>query len=98
MGCPKIINKSYQASILDKQLDQQTRIFLMDSSKNSIDTNQKLLRLSPIFDWFQEDFLKESGSVIEFVNPYFGNEATREFRIEYTDYSWTLNDLSSKKN
>ena len=46
----------------------------------------------------QEDFSKESGSVIEFVNPYFGNEATREFRIEYTDYNWTLNDLSSKKN
>ncbi|MEE8298226.1 MAG: DUF547 domain-containing protein [Thermodesulfobacteriota bacterium] len=98
MGCPKIINKSYQASILDKQLDQQTRVFLMDSDKNSIDTNNRVLRLSPIFDWFQEDFSKESGSVIEFVNPYFGNEATREFRIEYTDYSWTLNDLSSKKN
>jgi len=98
LGCPKLINEPYQPQILHKQLDQQTKVFLMDSDKNSIDTNEKVLRISPIFDWFKEDFIKQSGSAVEFVNPYFGNQATEEFKIEYTDYNWSLNDLKSKKN
>jgi len=98
MGCPDLMNTPYQPKTLDKQLDQQTKVFLMDPEKNSIDTNQEILMLSPIFDWYQEDFIKQSGSVIEFVNPYFGNEATGEFKIEYTNYDWSLNDLPSKTN
>lgn len=95
LGCPVSINTPYQPAILDNQLDQQTKVFLMDPEKNSIDTNQEILMLSPIFEWFKEDFIKKSGSVIEFVNPYFGNEATEEFKIEYTSYDWSLNDLKS---
>ena len=98
LGCPVLINKPYQLTILDKQLDKQTKLFLMDPDKNSIDTNEQILRLSPIFDWFKEDFIKQSGSAVEFVNPYFGNQATKEFKIEYTNYDWSLNDLKSKKN
>jgi hypothetical protein len=98
LGCPVLINKPYQSATLDKQLDQQTKVFLMDSDKNSIDTKKRVLRLSPIFDWFKEYFILQSGSVIEFVNPYFDNQATGEFKIEYTNYDWTLNDLSSKKD
>ncbi len=98
LGCPALINTPYQSAILDKQLEDQTRAFLIDSNRNSIDTNQKLLRLSPIFDWFKEDFISKSGSVIEFVNPYFSNQATEEFKIEYTNYDWSLNDQATKKN
>ncbi len=98
MGCPDLMNTPYQPKTLDKQLDQQTKVFLLDPEKNSIDTNQEILMLSPIFDWYQEDFIKQSGSVIEFVNPYFGNEATGGFKIEYTNYDWSLNDLPSKTN
>jgi len=98
VGCPELINEPYKPEILDKQLDMQTNVFLKDSDKNSIDTNNKILLLSPIFDWYKEDFILQSGSVIEFVNPYFGNEATGEFKIEYTNYDWTLNDILSKKN
>lgn len=97
LGCPELINTPYQSAILDKQLDDQTRVFLMDSSKNSIDTSTEVLRLSPIFDWFKEDFISKSGSVIEFVNPYFSNQATEEFKIEYTNYDWSLNDYSAEK-
>ena len=98
LGCPKLINEPYNPEILDKQLEKQTKLFLMDSDKNSIDLRNKVLLLSPIFDWFKEDFILQSGSIIKFVSPYFGIEATGEFKIEYTNYDWTLNDLSSKKN
>ena len=98
IGCPVLINTPYQAPILDKQLDEQTKVFLMDKDKNSIDTSANILRLSPVFDWFEEDFIKQSGSVIAFVNPYFNNQANGDFKIEYTNYDWSLNDHASKKN
>jgi hypothetical protein len=97
LGCPALINTPYEAAELEKQLDQQTKAFLMDSDKNSIDTEQEILRLSPIFDWFKEDFSAKSGSVLEFVNPYFGNQASKEFKIEYTNYDWSLNDQPTMK-
>ena len=97
IGCPVLINTPYEAEILDSQLDKQTKVFLSDKDKNSIDTSGKVLRLSTIFDWFKEDFIAQSGSVITFVNPYFNNQATAEFEIEYTNYDWSLNDQRSQK-
>jgi hypothetical protein len=68
----------------------------MDKEKNSINTKKKTLMLSPIFDWFKQDFIAKSGSVIDFVNPYFDNKANKKFKIKYTHYDWSLNDLASK--
>ena len=95
LGCPVLINKPYEPQILDEQLELQTQAFLGDITKNSIDVNKELIMLSPIFSWYKEDFIAVSGSVIGFVNPYFGNQANTGFAIEYTEYDWTLNDLQS---
>jgi hypothetical protein len=95
LGCPVLINKPYEPQILDEQLKMQTKAFLADITKNSIDVNKQLIKLSPIFDWYREDFISASGSVLGFVNPYFGNQANSGFGIEYTDYDWSLNDLQS---
>ncbi len=91
-GCPALINKPYLGPALEGQLESQTQAFLTDTQKNSIDTETKTLRLSPIFDWFSKDFVKESGSVISFVNPYMDEKAGPDFKIEYTNYDWSLND------
>lgn len=92
-SCPVLINKPYLGESLKSQLETQTRAFLTDTQNNSIDTQNKTLRLSPLFDWFSEDFVKESGSVIAFVNPYIGDDADSDFMIEYTNYDWALNDI-----
>jgi len=96
MGCPVLIDQAYNASTLDEQLEEQTKIFLLNKEKNSINIKQKTLMLSPIFDWFKQDFITKSGSVIEFVNPYFDNQANKKFKIKYTHYDWSLNDQASK--
>lgn len=98
LGCPVLINTPYEAETLDTQLEEQTKVFLSSKDNNSIDMNQKILMLSPIFDWYEEDFSATSGSVLEFVNPYFDNQANSDFKIVYTNYDWSLNDqISTKK-
>lgn len=91
-GCPVLIDKAYTGKSLENQLETQTSFFISDSQKNSIDTDNKVLRLSPLFDWFSEDFIKKSGSVIDYVNPYFGGRAAPDYKVEYTFYDWDLND------
>lgn len=97
LGCPVLISDPYSAQILNDQLEQQTKVFLLDKEKNSINSKEKVLKLSPIFDWFKEDFIAESGSVVNFINPYFGNQANSDFEIEYTNYDWSLNDFKPSK-
>ncbi|MGL4400714.1 MAG: DUF547 domain-containing protein [Luteolibacter sp.] len=96
IGCPELRNEAFQASKLSAQMDEQTRKFLKDSSKNRLDAKNKTLYLSSIFDWFKGDFVEKSGSVEKFIAPYMsgGDRAIVEkggLTVKNTDYSWSLN-------
>lgn len=56
IGCPALANVAYQGDSLEQLLEQQTRLFLADRSRNRLDG--KTLKLSSIFKWYKEDFEK----------------------------------------
>lgn len=96
VGCPSLRSEVYRFDRLDRQLDQQTLIFMNDSSKNRIRTDKGLLELSPIFKWYKEDFVKAAGSVEKFIAPYVPEDqrpAVKKggLKVRHTDYDWTLN-------
>lgn len=95
-GCPPLLNEAYNAERLSEQLAAQGRKFLADSAKNRVDAAKRQVHLSPIFKWFDEDFENKSGSVIGFVQDYLPAAGAKQlspgFRIEYTEYDWSLND------
>lgn len=96
-GCPPLRNEAYSAGHLNEQLAEQGRGFLGNSAKNRVSLTEKRVYLSPIFDWFKEDFEKKSGSVTAFVKLYLprdqADKITDDFRISYTEYDWSLNEL-----
>ena len=103
LGCPPLRSDPYTAEKLNQQLEEQGKRFISDSTKNRVDLENRIVYLSPIFQWFPQDFVKKSGSVLVFVEAYFpdkvSNELRREnFKIEYTNYDWSLNDFSSKRS
>ena len=55
-SCPKLRSEAYTPDQLDRQLDDQARGFFNDPHKNSFDKVNKIAYLSPIMDWFTEDF------------------------------------------
>lgn len=63
MGCPTLLDQPYLADSLDNQLEARTKIFLSDPEKNSVERENKILRISPIFIWYAADFESEAGSV-----------------------------------
>lgn len=89
VSCPPLRNEAFTADKLELQLQEQSRKFLADSSRNIVTTNN--LRLSQVFDWFKADFTK-NGSLIEFLNKYSAVKISSSAKISYLDYDWNLNE------
>ncbi len=96
-GCPPLRSEAFVAERLSDQLEEQGRAFLGSKEKNRWDPTGRILYLSPIFKWFDDDFKRPSGNVVEFVTPYFAPAEQAQIRskrpvtVRYTEYNWTLN-------
>ena len=101
LSCPPLAREPYRPEALDAQLDANLRRWLADPRKGvRLDRPRRTLHVSPIFDWFEEDF-EAAGGVLPFLARYAPAdvaEAIREggasLRIRTLDYDWSLNDLS----
>ncbi len=101
-GCPPLRTEAYVGARLYQQLEDNTKLFLTDKSRNFF--FEDTLYVSRIFDWYQEDF--EKGwlgivSVCQFLNSYkkqLGVSVdsnfclqTADIGLSYLDYDWSLN-------
>lgn len=95
-GCPGLRAEAFKADKLSEQLEDSTRRFLNDTSRNRYDSTGKEFQLSSIFKWYKDDFIKAKGSVQSFVLPYMesikGHTPTTSAPIKYLDYDWSLNE------
>jgi hypothetical protein len=94
-SCPPLAREPYTPEGLDAQLDASLRRWLADPRKGArLDAAGGTLWLSPVFDWFEEDFAAAGGAVA-FVRPYMP-EAVRAAlpaapRLRFLDYDWSVN-------
>lgn len=89
ISCPPLRNEAYVGSKLNAQLNDQTKRFINDPTKNKITKNKA--QLSKIFTWFKGDFTASGLSVVEFINQYSEVKMTKKTKITYFDYDWNLN-------
>ena len=87
-SCPVLRNSAYSGNNLEKQLDEQARIFVNDYSKNQLSEHK--LKISQIWKWFEGDFTKE-GDLITFLNRYSIVRISNKAKIQYLEYDWGLN-------
>lgn len=90
-SCPAIAPFSYQPTVLDQQLSQQTKKALKDSLVLYYDNNTQKLYLSKIFDWYRDDF---SPNVLMFIQQYSLDSIPNTAKKNYLEYDWTLNDIA----
>ena len=96
-SCPTLTTEAYTASSLERQLDKNTRAFINNNAKNRFDKNNKVGRISKIFDWFPEDFVAHSESVQQYLAKYIEDPAIadsllqKEYKLKFLDYDWSLN-------
>lgn len=56
IGCPPLRNEAYVGERIEEQLADQSRKFLADPAKFTIDRELNRVSVSPIFSWFGKDF------------------------------------------
>lgn len=102
IGCPALRAEAYVGESLDRQLEDNTKLFLQDRSRNYFSNGQ--LYVSSIFDWYEEDF-EQGWQGIDSVSEFLSNYAAElelplevlpqleqnAIRIRYLDYDWDLN-------
>lgn len=88
VSCPDLSREPYIAARLDEQLDEQTRNFLNNSGKG-LKVENKTIRVSKIFDWFDDDF-EGYGGVAGFIKRY--KPDLTDFKIKANiPYDWAVN-------
>lgn len=69
-GCPPPRREAYMESRLDAQLDDNTRTWLADSSRNQFFPERRVAEVNPTSKWYRADFEKNGGSVKTFLAKY----------------------------
>jgi hypothetical protein len=97
--------EAFVADRLEEQLQEQTRRFMSDRSRNRWNEKKQALEISKIFDWYGEDFRlghKGIASLAAFCARYADQLAdtpahrerirSQAVDVSYLAYDWTLND------
>lgn len=98
-SCPKLISEAYSAEKLDSQLNKNSIAFINNKEKNQISLDKKKIKISKIFDWFEEDFSEHSGSVQKYIAQFINDEPLKnklineEFKVKHLKYNWNLNGI-----
>lgn len=102
VGCPALRNEAYTAEKLDAQLEQAMVLFLSDRSRNRYDRKTRTFHVSPLFQWYGDDFKAKYGSLGQFFLAYARAFSMDEkdvatvkkegAAISFGDYDWALND------
>jgi len=88
LSCPNLRQEAYRAEKLEQQLEDQAERFLHDDTKGLAIEGSRV-RLSQIFDWFEEDF-EAAGGVEAFVRRYHALPEQISWRANLP-YDWDLN-------
>lgn len=103
IGCPVLLGEPFTGAKLDQMYDRGVRLFMQDPAKFRLEGTT--LHLSQLLDWYGDDFrlLYEDASAKEAIGRFFAGyvddaeaaEALRtgEFRIDWMEYDWGLNDV-----
>ena len=75
IGCPPLIANAYLPKTLEAQLEQQT----------------KTVEASEIMKWYNEDFVQNGMTEIQFINKYRANTIPENYKLKYFSYNWKLN-------
>lgn len=103
VSCPPLRAQAYTGARLAAQLDEQTRLFVRHTpAANRVDAAARKVYVSPIFDWYRQDFGGSDAAIGRFLAGYYGAGTEREllasgaFKLETTPYDWSLNGLARR--
>ena len=95
-SCPQLSQRAYFGGSLDQQLEYSSGLFFHAPGKFSYDLQRRQLGLSPIIQWFGDDFGRNDQERLQYLAQFMPSDAARlatsgSATISYLDYDWGLN-------
>jgi hypothetical protein len=102
IGCPRLLDQAYTAESVESQLTGNAEAFFAEPSKFRFDVTGNQLWVSPILDWFAEDFGNSQVDQMRRIAPWLPVAARRlaasgQAQVNYLSYDWDLNEQPSKQ-
>jgi hypothetical protein len=91
ISCPRLPRVAFSAASLERQLDTAARGFIGETRNVWVDSANREVWLSAIFDFYTEDFLAHAPSLIAYVNRYRAAQLPADFKVRFLEYHWTVN-------
>lgn len=96
IGCPRLRHEAYTPATLDAQLADNTRDFFSRKRNLKLDPSRRVIHVSPILDWFSEDFGPTPQEGLAGLAEYMPDNAARfvrqkDFSVRYLEYDWNIN-------
>ncbi len=112
LSCPRLPRQPFYPESLEHQLQEETKKFINSPKNVRYDNNSKVLYLSSIFDWYEDDFIdwikehypEQEPTLATFVMKYLLPETSQlihqnagTFKTVFLPYDWGLNDQNRKQ-
>ncbi len=96
VSCPRLPREPFPADNLNRQLDGAARQFFAESRNLQVVPERKLVRVSSVLEFYTQDFLAQSPTLIAYIDKYASRSIPGDYRIEFVDYDWRVNDQRSR--
>ena len=101
-GCPRLLNRAYTPADLDAQLESNGRDFFADPSRLMWDPATRQLSVSPILQWYRDDFGRDEAERLQRVSELLPTEISGALRqsgpikLRFLEYDSRPNDQDSE--
>lgn len=89
-GNQPLLNRAYRAADLNETLDAQMKAFVNNPAYNKIDSENKKVVLSKLFEWFADDFGGRN-ALPAYISKYAEGGSVEGYSVEFADFDWSLN-------
>jgi Protein of unknown function, DUF547 len=93
MSCPPIANCAFTPMNVESKLEAITKDALNNNGFIKVSTDNRTVQFSRILDWYKDDFLAASKSVLDYVNQYRKTPIPLNFKQSFYEYDWSLNAI-----
>lgn len=97
IGCPALRPEPMQAMKLQAQLEDSTRRFFRDRTRNRFDESAGVARVTRLLDWYGDDFEPKKSFLARYAADLADSSAAQDklragdFSISFLTYDWKLN-------
>ncbi|MAI78855.1 MAG: hypothetical protein CL917_07945 [Deltaproteobacteria bacterium] len=96
-SCPRLASEAFRPATVSLQLEDAARSFINDPQRNQFYKEQKVAKVSAIFEWYEEDFTSYASPLSYYLADYVNDPQIEDdlrkglYEIQYLPYDWGLN-------